>query len=291
MTTIRITSDGVGIHVEIEGAPEAPPVVFLHGVTGSARTWDWLGPELTEGRRIIRIDFRGHGRSDHAPGTYDVPHYSADVVAVLREVCPGRQAVLVGHSLGGTVAWWLAQNHPELVAAAFLEDPPLLQGDMGAPENAPTRQRFELMREAVLADRRAGRSEPEIAQRLAAAPAGPPGTPSLGELAFEDAVAANAFGQHRLDVGVIDGAIDGSTLAALDPRSPVIPSIFILAADDGHGAAFTTSRAARLARDHPAVEIERVSGAGHGIHSERAHRAAFAERLRRFLDTHAPVTG
>ena len=117
----RIQSEGVGLHVEVDGPEDGPPVVFLHGVGSSGRTWEWLPDDTTRGRRIVRIDLRGHGRSDHAPGTYGVARYGADVVAVLHEL-GSRQAVLVGNSLGGVVSWWVAQNHPELVAAALLED-------------------------------------------------------------------------------------------------------------------------------------------------------------------------
>jgi esterase len=290
MTAMRITGDGVGLHVEVDGPPDAPPVVFLHGVMSSGRTWEWLGPEVTRGRRIVRLDFRGHGRSDHAPGTYNVARYGSDVVAVLRALCDGTPAVLVGHSLGGVVAWWLAQSRPDLVAGAFLEDPPLLQGPMTAPENELTRLRFEAMREAVLADRREGRSEAEIARRLGSTPMGPPGAPRFEEIAFPDSVAAMAFGQSHLDVGVIDGAIDGSTLLGVEVLSPVAPPVQILAADDARGAAFTTDRATRLARAQPGVAIERVSGSGHGIHDECLHRAAFTESLHRFLDKLAPAT-
>lgn len=285
---MRIRGDGVDVHVAVDGPADAPTVVFLHGVTGSGETWSWLPDEITRGRRILRVDFRGHGRSDHAPGTYDVPHYGADVVAVIRELSPSRPVVVVGHSLGGTTGWWLAQNHPELVAAAFLEDPPLLQGDMGAPENRPTRDRFEAMRAEVLADRAAGRSEEEIRTRLAASSVGPPGSPTFAEAVCEDALTATAFARTRFDVGVIDGAIDGSTLAPLDTESPVSPAVFILRADDAFGAAFTSERAGRLKQGYPGVEIVEVPGAGHGIHSERRHRPVFVEHLRQFLDRHAP---
>lgn len=281
--------DGIDVYVEADGPADAPTVAFLHGVTGSAHAWGWLPEEVTRGRRIVKMDLRGHGRSDRAPGTYDVPHYGADVVAVLRELSPERPAVIVGHSLGGTVGWWLAQTHSELVAAALLEDPPLLQGEMTAPENAPTRAMFQATREAVLADREAGRSEEEIRERLAASPMGPPGSPTFAELVTDDSVAGMAFGRAHLDIGVIDGAIDGSTLAPLNTESPVSPPVLIVRADDARGAAFTSARAARLAERYPEVEIVEVSGAGHGIHSERAHRSDFTAHLARFLDRHTPV--
>ena len=61
--TRRIRSDAVVLHVEVEGPEDGTPVAFLHGVGSSARTWEWLPDELTRGRRIIRVDLRGHGRS------------------------------------------------------------------------------------------------------------------------------------------------------------------------------------------------------------------------------------
>ena len=68
--TRRVECDGVGLHVELDGPDDAATVLFLHGVGSSGRTWEWLPDELTRGRRIVRVDLRGHGRSDHAPGTY-----------------------------------------------------------------------------------------------------------------------------------------------------------------------------------------------------------------------------
>src|SRR5215471_2514910 len=116
-STLRINHDAVGLHVEVDGPAGAVPVVFLHGVMSSGRTWEWLPEEVTQQHRIVRIDFRGHGRSDHKPG-YTVGDYAGDVLAVLKEV--GTPAVLVGHSLGGVVAWWVAQKQPDHVTAAFL---------------------------------------------------------------------------------------------------------------------------------------------------------------------------
>ena len=284
--TRRIRSDGVGLHVELEGPEDGAPVLFVHGVGSSGRTWEWLPDELTRGRRIVRVDLRGHGRSDHAPGTYVLPRYGGDVVAVLRSVA-SRPAVVVGNSLGGVVAWWLAQNHPGPVTAALLEDPPLLAGETPEPEVRRFRDVFHGVKAVILESRDRGLSEEETAQHIGTIRWGPPGTPALGEILTDDGLAGMAFGYRRLDIGVIDGAIDGSTLAAAETRSPVTPPVVVVAADDAAGAAFSTGDEERLAQSQPTVEVVRVAGSGHRIHDMRDHREAFAGHLRRFLDTYA----
>ena len=138
---MRVEHDGVGLNVEVEGTEDGPVVAFLHGVSGSSRTYGWLPPEITDGRRILRIDLRGHGDSDHASGTYLLHTYGEDVAAILREV-GGGPAVVVGHSLGGSTGWWLAQNEPELLAGAFLEDPPLYMGEPAEHANNPAAAMF-----------------------------------------------------------------------------------------------------------------------------------------------------
>jgi pimeloyl-ACP methyl ester carboxylesterase len=282
----RIESDGVGLHLELEGPEDGAAVLFLHGVGSSGRTWEWVPHELTRARRLVRVDLRGHGRSDHAPGTYVVPRYGADVVAVLNSIV-SRPAVVVGNSLGGVIAWWLAQNHPDLVTAALLEDPPLFAGDTPAAEAGRFRDVFHAVRAVILESRERGLSEEETAEHIATIRWGPAGTPPLGELLTEDGLATLAFGYHRLDIGVIDGAIDGSTLAAVETRSPVNLPVLLVAADDAAGAAFSTGDEERLAERQPTVEVVRIPGSGHRIHDMRAYRETFAGHLRRFLDTYA----
>lgn len=284
--TRRIESDGVGLHLELEGPEDGAPVLFLHGVGSSGRTWEWLPDELTRGLRVVRVDLRGHGRSDHAPNTYVLPRYGADVAAVLRSVA-SRPAVVVGNSLGGVIAWWLAQNHPELVTAALLEDPPLLAGETPETEAGRFRDVFHAVKAVILEGRERGLSEEELVRHIATIRWGPPGTPALGELLTDDGLATMAYGYHRLDVGVIDGAIDGSTLAATQTGAPVGPPVVIVAADDAAGAAFSTGDEERLVPIQPTVEVVRVAGSGHRIHDMRAHREELAGHLRRFLDKYA----
>jgi pimeloyl-ACP methyl ester carboxylesterase len=280
---VRVASDGVGLNVEVSGPDDGPPVVFLHGVAGISHTWSWLPPEITDGRRILLVDLRGHGASDR-PGAYLLDDYAEDVAEILRTVARA-PAVLVGHSLGGSIAWTVAQRHPELVAAAFLEDPPLL---MGLPEEHAGNEPAKLF--PLLRDRARGWQEAEVgveaaAAEMAASPFGPDVT--MGDVLLPDALLANARAQLAMDPEVLTGAAEGTTLAGTDLESPVGVPVLLLAA--GVVPAFTTAHEERLARTHPGVEVVRADGAGHLIHDEIRGRDAFTERLAAFLAEHAPA--
>jgi pimeloyl-ACP methyl ester carboxylesterase len=279
---LRIEVDGVALHVDVDGPDDAPPVVFLHGVSGSGATYDWLPGEITHGRRILRVDLRGHGRSAHAPGTYLIDRYGADVAEIVRRVA-GRPAVLVGHSLGGVAAWWVAQRHPELVAAAFLEDPPLYMGEPAEHERNEIAKLFPLMRDQAAAWQRAGADVAAVAEEVAAAPFGPNPSLRTRDALHDDAIRSRAEAWLSMDPEVLTGAADRSTLAATDTTSPVTVPVLILAADDALGPAFPSAHERRLAATHPDVEVVRVPGAGHGIHAERAGRGAYVEHLAQFL--------
>jgi pimeloyl-ACP methyl ester carboxylesterase len=280
---MRVENGGVELEVELQGATDAPLVVFLHGVSGCGRTYDFLPSEITEGRRIARVDLRGHGHSQHTPGTYDIDRYGEDVATILRLL--DGPAVLVGHSLGGVTAWWVAQRAPELVAAAFLEDPPLYMGERAEHEKNPAIPVFRSVRQRAAAWQRDGATIDEVAAALAPAPLGPERT--MGDVMQPDALRARAEAYLLMDPGVLDQAADRSTLAPTDTRAPVTVPVLLLGADDAMGSAFPARHEERLAQTHPDVEIVRVSGAGHSIHQERAHRAEYVRHLAAFLDRYA----
>lgn len=281
-----IEVDGVALHADAEGPDDAPVVVFLHGVSGSALTYGWLPPEITGGRRVVRLDLRGHGRSGRAPGTYVIERYGADVAEVVRRVA-GRPAVLVGHSLGGVAAWWLAQRRPELVAAAFLEDPPLYLGEPAEHERNEIAKLFPLMRDQAIAWQRDGADVASVAEEIRAAPFGPDPSARMRDAVHEDAIVALAEALLQMDPDVLTAAADRSTLAATDTTSPVAVPVLIIAADDAMGAAFPSRHERRLAQTHPGVEVVRIAGASHGIHSELRFRDAYVEHLAAFLARHA----
>jgi pimeloyl-ACP methyl ester carboxylesterase len=96
-----------------------PPVILLHGGLGHSGNWGYQVPALVgQGRRVVVIDSRGHGRStrDERPYSYDV--MAADVLAVMDALSLERPA-LVGWSDGATIALLLAMREPTRVAGVF----------------------------------------------------------------------------------------------------------------------------------------------------------------------------
>lgn len=277
-----VMGDGVVIHVDVAGPTDGAAVVFVHGLTCSGRDFDWLPNEVTEGRRIIRVDLRGHGRSSHAPRTYTTANYANDVAAVIGERV-GSPAVIVGHSLGAMVAWRLAQQRPDVVKAAFLEDPPLYLNDPAEFDASRFPEFFRELRALVVAMHQEGLSAEQFGERVRDWPIGPDTPITLKDVNTDDNLASWGYGLHSMDIGVLDGV----TWADIDTSARVLVPVFVLAADDDFDAAFLSRWRERLARTHPDVEVTRVAGAGHAIHGERRHRATYLEHLRRFLDEHA----
>src|SRR2546421_5445415 len=90
----RFTVNGIGLNVEVAGA--GPPLLLLHGFTGSAATWDRHLPALAGYATTIAIDLIGHGASDAPadPVRYAMSHCIADLLAVLDRLGVGRAGVL-----------------------------------------------------------------------------------------------------------------------------------------------------------------------------------------------------
>ncbi|MFI6322353.1 alpha/beta fold hydrolase [Nonomuraea sp. NPDC050556] len=111
-----------GIKLAYRTAGEGPPLVLLHGRTDSGLTWAPFVVHFARRFQVIRPDLRGHGKSPY-PGSYALPDMAEDVARLLDDLGVERAAV-IGHSLGGMVAYHLAMLHPSRVSRMVLEDPP-----------------------------------------------------------------------------------------------------------------------------------------------------------------------
>jgi 3-oxoadipate enol-lactonase len=115
--------EGIRLAYQVWGLPDDPPLVLLHALGEDAADWDAVAPVLARGRRVYALDLRGHGRS-WWPGNYSLDLMCADVLRFLDVLGLGR-VDLVGHSMGGIVAYLLAEDHPQRVRRLVLEDVPL----------------------------------------------------------------------------------------------------------------------------------------------------------------------
>ena len=105
------------------GSGDGPPLVLIHGFSGSAHDFALHLPALAESRRVLAIDHRGHGRSTNSfdEATYTVDHIVDDVIAWLTHTVDGPDDML-GHSMGGRVALRFALARRDLVRSLILMD-------------------------------------------------------------------------------------------------------------------------------------------------------------------------
>lgn len=114
------------MHIEInnseywlEESGQGPPVLLLHGFTGTAATWEGIVPFLETGFRVIRIDLPGHGQTKTSSGL-TMEEFCFDL-SLLLDHLNIESVHLAGYSLGGRTALSFANFFPERVTTLVLE--------------------------------------------------------------------------------------------------------------------------------------------------------------------------
>ena len=115
-------SAGIKIHYQDVGSGEA--VVLVHGFASTAEhNWGGTGwiAALSEKYRVIALDVRGHGLSDqpHSPEAYGYASMGADLTRLMDHLGIGR-TILMGYSMGSSIAIELMLSHPERFRAIVL---------------------------------------------------------------------------------------------------------------------------------------------------------------------------
>lgn len=108
---MEIELDGNTLRYDSYG--EGPPVVFVHGLGGSANVWHGVMQAMKQHHHCVALDLRGHGRSQ-GRGQFTIEGWAKDVQRLIATLeLPA--VTLVGHSMGTLVVQHLADTQPDLV--------------------------------------------------------------------------------------------------------------------------------------------------------------------------------
>jgi pimeloyl-ACP methyl ester carboxylesterase len=102
------------------GEMRNPPLIILHGFFASARNWRQIAEKLSATFCVYVLDARNHGASPH----YEIMNYetmAADVAHFITQKAL-QNVALIGHSMGGKTAMWLALKYPNLVQNLIVVD-------------------------------------------------------------------------------------------------------------------------------------------------------------------------
>lgn len=112
--------DAGGVATRSLRSGDGEDVIFLHGTSGHLEAFSRnIVPHVRAGYRCHAIDMLGHGYTDKPDFPYEIPRYVEHLTAYLDALGIAR-AHLVGESLGGWVAGWLAESEPDRVATLQL---------------------------------------------------------------------------------------------------------------------------------------------------------------------------
>ncbi len=271
MWTTRLWNDRLQL---VSGPSSGPPLLLLHGVSRSGRTFTPLLPALWPFWTVTLLDQRGHGGSrPAADGRYFVTDYVSDAIAVLRDL--HEPVVLYGHSLGAMVAAGVAAELPNRVRALVLEDPPF--ETMG-------RRIFETRLHSQFAGMQAfagsSRSVREVAAGLAEIrlidPAGGAAI-RFGDVRDAASLRLSASCLKSVDPAVFEPIVAGAWLDGYD-RERILKRIdcptLLLQADATVGGMWPDDDAVAVERQLNDVVRVRFPGAAHLIHGTRTQDLA-----------------
>ncbi|MCC2309422.1 alpha/beta fold hydrolase [Cellulomonas chengniuliangii] len=290
-----VPANGARFHVAVAGPDDrdAPMVVLLHGLLQFWWAWRHQLPALGDaGYRVVAMDLRGAGSSDKPPQGYDMPTLTRDVAGVVRSM-GADSAVIVGHGLGGDVAWSMPAYHPSLTEAVAA---------VGAPHPLRTRSEPRSALAPAAARRLAYFQLPYLPERsltrtdLVARVMREWGAPgwldddvaeTYRRAARVPFAAHSAMEQARWVVRS-GPRLDGRRYLAALRAAPAVPVLQVHGELDGCRPAGAAPAVGHIAASLGAgYRFEKVAGAGHYVPEEAPDRVN--ELLLAWLDEVAPV--
>ncbi|MFK7802283.1 MAG: 2-succinyl-6-hydroxy-2,4-cyclohexadiene-1-carboxylate synthase [Anaerolineae bacterium] len=115
-----ISINGIQYHYQVQG--DGYPLLLLHGFTGSTENWWPLIPDLAESFQTITVDLPGHGKTESPTDylRYAMESVSKDIIQLM-ESLDHERFNLLGYSMGGRTALYLAVHYPDRINKLILE--------------------------------------------------------------------------------------------------------------------------------------------------------------------------
>lgn len=253
----RLVVNDISYHYRCEGV--GPPLLLLHGFTGSHASWSHLHAGFARHFQTIAVDLPGHGKTDAPQDAARCRHESvgADLVALMAH-CGHDRFNLLGYSMGGRLALALALLFPANVAALVLEG---ASPGLAAPAERVERRRQDL----ALARQIEADGVPRFVDKWEK-------QPLFASQRQLPASVRRALRSQRLNNGdrglaaSLRGAGTGAQ-RSFWPRIPELktPALLICGELDGKFCGL----AARMKSANPALQLLQVAGAGHCVHLEQ----------------------
>ena len=110
---------GITMRYVAAGPERGAPLILLHGLGDTSRSWSLALPALARRHRVFALDQRGHGDTDAPACCYTIPDLAYDVIAFM-DAMKIDKAAIAGHSMGSFVAQHLAAAYPHRVSRLVL---------------------------------------------------------------------------------------------------------------------------------------------------------------------------
>ena len=121
--TQAVEVDGLRIRYKDTGPRDAPAILLLHGFGSSLQTWDAWADSLDKRYRVIRLDLPGFGLTGPSPTNDYSEQTDTETLTRFIDQLGVTQLTVIGHSMGGKMAWSLAASQPSRITALVLMAP------------------------------------------------------------------------------------------------------------------------------------------------------------------------
>jgi pimeloyl-ACP methyl ester carboxylesterase len=269
--------DGDRIAYRECGAPDAPPVLLVHGLLSDSGTWaEDLQPLADRGLRAIALDLLGHGRSDAPAGPYLLDDF-ARLLAGFLDALQLSSATICGHSLGGAIAVHFGYHYPERVERLVLVSAGGLGREVSPALRLLSVPGAELLTAAVL-----GRHSvqwllrsPRVHRLCRITPARLVNLRRVGGSLFDPKRRSAFFRSLR---GVIGPRGQRGSFLEMEYLAAHVPTLVVWAQED---VIIPVAHAHRTHHHLPGSELVLLPGGGHEPH--RRFPAAFADAVAGFV--------